>query len=563
MKRIVLAVLCVFFACDLGIAADSGSQETTPLAMKVDDLFAKWNTTVTPACAVAVIQDGKVVYKRGYGMADLDHDIPIRTDSVFHIASTSKQFTAAAIVLLAQEGRLSFDDPIRKYLPQLPDFGHEITIRHLIHHTSGLRDQWDLLELSGWRYSHDLVTDKDVMDLLIRQKELNFPPGSKMAYSNSNYTLLGQIVKKVTHQSLREFTTARLFEPLGMQDTHFRDDFQEVVKNQAIGYEWDAKKGVYRVSVTNFDTVGATSLLTTVDDLARWDRNFYEPTVGGEDFGTQMYHSGMLNNGEQLNYAFGLQLGNYRGLKTVRHAGGDGGYRSELMRFPDHRFSVVVLSNSTEISAYSFAPKIADIYLEQHFTTTERKIPDATVFNLSDLELARYEGLYWCDEEQNAIRMTPDQGQLVMYQGEWKVVWQPSESNLFINEETSSTASFELKDREHSSILTINWAWKSAPTTYQRQVPYDPTSRKLQDFVGLYRSEEIDPTYRITLEGENLILHRLKFDPDRLEPIFQDTFRGKLMSGSLRFDRDQKGDVTGFKLNTFGLSDFRFVKQKP
>lgn len=204
-------------------------------------LFEKWDKSDSPGCALGVYKDGQIIYKQGYGMADLENDIPITPATVFHVASMSKQFTAASIVLLAQQGKLSLNDDVHKYLPELPDFGERITIRNLIYHTSGLRDQWDLLDLAGWRYSLDLITDDDVMSVMTRQKELNFKPGDKHVYSNTGYTLLGLIVKRVSGLSLREFSTENIFEPLGMTHTHFRDDHGEIVKHNALGYEREGK----------------------------------------------------------------------------------------------------------------------------------------------------------------------------------------------------------------------------------------------------------------------------------------------------------------------------------
>ena len=279
---------------------------------RVDELFLTMDRPTSPGCALAVFKDGRIIHERGYGMADLDHGVHITPASVFHVASMSKQFTAASILLLAQEGKLSVDDPVRKYIPELPDFGTPITIGELIHHTSGLRDQWDLLGLAGWRYSQDLITDDDVLSVLSRQKDLNFPPGSRHLYSNTGYTLLAQIVKRVSGESFREFTTARIFEPLHMKSTHFRDDHAEIVQNMAYGYV--PAGDTFRMSNTNFDTVGATSLLTTVEDLAQWDENFYQPKVGGEALIAKMLERGKLNNGKQLDYASGLVVSTYRGL---------------------------------------------------------------------------------------------------------------------------------------------------------------------------------------------------------------------------------------------------------
>ena len=263
----ILVALCAGLALLAQEPAESSPED------RVDGVFARWDSTSGPGCAVSVIKDGEIVYKQGYGMANLDHDVPIRPDTVFHVASVSKEFTAASIALLSMEGELSLDDPIQKHLPWVPDFGHLITIRNLVHHNSGIRDQWSLLEMSGWRYSEDRITDDDVIYLLEKQRDLNFRPGNQYLYSNSGYTLMAQVVKQVSGQTLREFTTERIFKPLGMTRTHFRDDFSEIVKDQAFGYRWDNEKSAFRLSVTNFDTVGATSLLTTVEDMARWDRN--------------------------------------------------------------------------------------------------------------------------------------------------------------------------------------------------------------------------------------------------------------------------------------------------
>lgn len=336
---------CSLFALSCLIVASCAAQSPSyekPEA-KVDAIFAKMDTTVSPGCALSVIRDHRIVYERGYGMADLDHNVPITPASVFHVASMSKQFTAASILLLAQEGKLSLDDPARKYVPELPDFGTPVTIRELLHHTSGLRDQWDLLGLSGWRYSQDLITDGDVLYVVSHQKELNFAPDSKFSYSNTGYTVLAQIVSRVSGQSLREFTAARIFVPLGMKNTHFRDDHAELVKNMAYGYA--PAKETFRLSVTNFDTGGATSLLTTAEDLAQWDENFYNPRVRGPSLVHDLQVQGHLNSGELIDYAAGLVIGKYRGLVTVDHGGADAGYRADLLRFPDQHFSVACLCN--------------------------------------------------------------------------------------------------------------------------------------------------------------------------------------------------------------------------
>ena len=285
-----LAIGVMFIAQLVRAQEPEQSAEAASITSRADKIFEKWDKPDSPGCAIAVIKDGRIVYKRGYGMANLDHDVPITPSTVFNIASVSKQFTAAAIALLAQQGKLLLDDEARKYIPELPDFGTPITIRHLIHHTSGLRSQTALLDLAGWRIGLDHVTEEDVLGLLFRQRELNFRPGEKYEYSNTNYILLAQIVTRVSGQTFREFTRAHIFEPLGMKNSFFRDDHDEIVKNQAYGYV-PTEDDTFQLSMPTSYTVGSTGLLTTVEDLARWDRNFYDGRVGGSVFIEQLHLS--------------------------------------------------------------------------------------------------------------------------------------------------------------------------------------------------------------------------------------------------------------------------------
>lgn len=358
MARTLLVIISV-----LAFAKPPAAQvPDDSLQAKMNLIFAAWNKRDSPGCAVSTIRNGAVVYKAAYGMAGLDHDIPITPATVFHVASISKQFTAAAIELLAQDGNLSLDDDARKYLPELPDFGTRMTIRQLLLHTSGLRDQWVLLDWAGWRYPVDLVTNEDVLQLVWKQRALNFKPGDRFWYSNTGYTLLGEIVRRVSGLSLREFTAAHIFEPLEMAHTDFRDDHAQVTKGQAYGYFRKAA-GAYRLSVPNFDTVGATDLVTTVDDLARWNANFDSGRVGGADLIRQIVHPGALNSGQPVPYGLGVELGTYRGLVTVEHTGSEAGYRADFLRFPEQHAAVICLCNDASANAGELARKIADLVL--------------------------------------------------------------------------------------------------------------------------------------------------------------------------------------------------------
>ncbi len=568
VRSIVLIILLAFPAVQAApqtpaqSPAQAQAKTQADLAVQIDKLFEKWDKTVSPGCALAVMKDGRVVYKRGYGMADLDHDVTITPATVFHVASVSKQFTAAAILLLEQDGKLSVDDDVRKYVPELPDFGERITLRHLIHHTSGLRDQWDLLGLAGWRYSLDLITDDDVLAVMAHQKDLNFKPGERHLYCNTGYTLLAQVVKRVSGRSFRDFTTARIFEPLGMKSTHFRDDHAEIVKGAAYGYV--PAGDTFRLSVTNFDTVGATSLLTTVEDLALWDENFYHPRVGGRAFVERMLERGKLNSGETIDYAFGLTIGTYKGLDIVDHAGSDAGYRSDLLRFPAQHFSVAVLCNLS-INPTQLARQVADIHLAGELKPEPPK-PEEKEVKLAPEKLAGKAGIYYNPDGDALFRIDLRDGVLRGSPGgggngaELRALsetrFRPVGRDGTIVFETVGGKGDGKGDGKATRLIALPESGK--PTTYERREEFKPTPEKLAEYAGEYRSDEIEPVYRLAVQEGRLVLERLKASPARLEPAIVDLFTSPV--GSIRFVRDGRGKVTGFFLSRGRILNFRFRK---
>lgn len=535
------------------------------LTAQVDKIFAPWDTSDSPGCALAVIQKGRILYKRGYGMANLDHDVPITPSTRFHVASMSKQFTAAAIVLLTQQGKLSLDDPIRKYIPELPDWAAPITLRHLIHHTSGLRDQWGLLELAGWRYSHDWITNNDVLEMTLRQKELNFPPGERYAYSNTNYTLLAVVVERVSGQSLRQFTRAHMFDPLGMKDTLFRDDFSEIVKNQAYSYD-RGEDGAWHLSITNFDTVGATSLLTTVEDLARWEQNFYELRVGGPALLEQFLERATLNSGERAGYSFsfGLSLRAYRGLPIQATGGGDAAYRAYWVRFPDQRFSVACLCNAGPANVSALAHHVADLYLAKEFKDPTGSAATAAV-QLSQEQLASKTGLFWNHHKDEFRMISLKQGRLhlvVLGRGRRSLEMEPLSENHFRLVQLPSN-DFRFEPRSPAGPLRLIQSIEGRPPEIFEPVdPISPTPAELQEYAGAYLCEEIDATYQITLEDGKLVLKRLKFAPADLAPVFPDLFRGPAdgIEFVLRFARDPLQRIAALFFQAGGVKNLHCAK---
>lgn len=525
-------------------------------AGKVDQLFALWDRPGSPGAAVAVVKDGRIVYKKGYGYANLEYDIPITPSTVFHVASVSKQFTAFAIALLADQGKLSLDDDIRKHLPEVPDFGKKITIRNLIHHVSGLRDQWEMLAMAGWRLD-DVITTEQILNMVSHEKELNFDPGREMLYCNTGYTLLAEIVERVSGKSFRAYSEEAIFKPLGMTGTHFHDDHEMLVKNRAYSYAPGEGRG-FRLSALNYATVGATSLFTTVEDLALWVRNFDEPRSGNKAVIEQMHEVGVLSNGERTGYAFGLSIGQRKGLRTVGHSGGDAGYRSYVVRFPEQDFAVVVLSNLATFDPGRLANQIADIYLAGQLKPEQAKPeePKRNEVPVDAAVLKSYEGIYQF-RPGLAVTVSVEDGHLMAQpQGEQKArAFAESESRFFV---PGFNHPIEFEKSGDGKVEHLVYRGTRA----KRVVPFSPTPEKLSDFAGDYYSPELGATYTVAVEKGKLVAKHRRTGDVPLTPTFTDQFRGgQWYFRHVVFTRDERGRVDGFRLSGGRVRNMRFDRQ--
>ena len=357
-KFIRLSLLLLSF-CAFGQIKESAA---------IDAIFAQWNQQDVPGGALAVIANGELIFSKGYGSADLEHNIKITPSSVFYIGSVSKQFVAFSILLLEERGKLRLDDPVQKYLPDFPEYQSPLTIRHLIHHTSGLKDFFTLMQHKGRSYLDHMSAD-EVYELLKSQSALNFTPGNQFLYSNSCYFLLAMIVEKIAGKSLKKFAKEHIFDPLGMQHTTFHDDISDLIKNKAFSYEKATDKAGFNNMIMRFDLVGSGGIYSTIEDLFLWDQNFYNNKLGkeGQHIIKKMHQEGFLNTGESCGYAFALNTGVYKGLKTVSHAGGLAGYRAQLMRFPEQNFSVILLSNRGDTDPTQMCHQVADLFLKDQF----------------------------------------------------------------------------------------------------------------------------------------------------------------------------------------------------
>jgi len=546
---------------------------TTPEG-RVDQLFTPWDRDDGPGAAIAVARSGEILYKNGYGLANLEYDIPITPRTIFHVASVSKQFTAFAITTLAQRGDLSLDDDIRKYLPEVPDLGQEITIRHLVHHTSGLRDQWALLGMAGWRLD-DVITTDHILGLVARQEALNFEPGSEYLYSNTGYTLLAEIVARVSGQSFPDWTQENIFEPLGMTRTHFHDDHEMIVPDRAYSYQSDPDGG-FRKSVLSYANAGATSLFTTVEDLSRWHHNLDTGELGGPEVNDQMHQRGVLNDGDTITYAFGLVIGDHRGMRTVSHGGGDAGFRTTVHRFPGQDLSVVVLSNQASFNPTSMALEVSDIYLEDEM---ERFAASMEETSEDDDAAADDES----GDERVAIEMDP--AVFDDYEGDYQLrpsfiltvfrdgdelyvhpsgqddfqLFPEAEDEYFLTV-TDAQISFVRDDSGQVKGLVLHQGGRDAEAP--KTEPYDPTADELAAYVGDYWSKELATGYRLAVEDGELVAHHQRHPSIHLESVSVDEFSGAVwFFQDVEFDRNEAGSITGMRVSNGRVRDLWFERR--
>jgi len=528
---------------------------------QVDDLFINWDTKNTPGAAVAVVKGGKIIYKRGYGMSHLEYDITISSSTVFHIASVSKQFTVFATLLLEKQGKLSLDDDIRKYIPEVPDFGKTITLRHLASHTSGLRDQWNLLGIAGWRLD-DVITKEHVLKLVSKQKELNFNPGEEYMYCNTGFTLLAEVAERVSGMSFADFTARNIFEPLQMKSTLFYDDHEKIVKNRAYSYYQDSSG--YKKSVLSYANVGATSLFTTVEDLSLWSANFLTPKVGDADIIMKMNTQATLNNGKTFGGALGQFVGKYKGLNEISHGGADAGFRTFLARFPDEDLSVIVFSNDAAFNSGGIAHKVADIYLKDKIKEEPKKEEIKSEVKSEEIILDQKTLDSYLGDYELApgfiINITTENGTLFgQATGQPRFTLLPVSKDEFSIKEANAKIVFNISDDGNGDLLKLHQGGNimDAP----RLKSFDKSTVILTDFEGHFYCDEISTGYYFKVVGNKLIASHSRLSDIELSPVKKDFFSGTAwFFGQVEFIRDSEDKINGCKVSSGRVRNLHFRK---
>ncbi len=525
----------------------------------VDGIFQAWSQGGSPGASLGVFQNGQVIYARGYGLANLEYDIPNDADSVFRIGSTSKQFTAACIILLAQQDKLDLDADLHSFFPAFPDYAKDITVRHLLHHTSGIRDYLTLAYLKGLT-DDDFYQDKDIMQWLTSQTELNFKPGEEHLYSNSGYWLLGQIVNQVAGMSMAEYAEQQIFKPLGMHHTHFHNNHKKIVKRRSSGYVPNAD-GRYDISMTTLDMIGDGGVFTTINDIKKWDDAYYRSTVLTPEFWQAMTTQGTLNNGETIDYAGGLIMGTYKGLKTISHGGAFVGFRAELLRFPEHKLSIAIFANRGDANPSGMAYQVAEVLLKEHLKQPPKPKQTASEPTSSDASPAPLSQLAGSYELQAGVQLKVTQLDDVLHVVQlWNGIeydLNRTDANTFqIGEDASITFSFEGFKNDQAQAINLIQAGEASQ--WNRLADVDTSAVKLSDFVGDYRSEELDVVYHLRLTDDQLTVQVGNIEPLDLQVLGVDqlTYQGSIW----RFSRTD-GAIDGFTMEAGRVKNLAFKKQ--
>jgi CubicO group peptidase (beta-lactamase class C family) len=533
----------------LALLAHPAAGQTPPdAAHEVDRIFERWNTVTSPGCAVGVRKNGLTVLERAWGMADLEHGVPNTTSTRFEGGSLSKQFTAAAVVLLVLDGALSLDDDVRRYIPEVPDYGHTITLKHLLTHTSGLRDWGSVAAISGWGREERTHDHDWMLDIVSRQSALNFVPGHEYSYSNTGYNLLAIVVTRVSGMPFADFSRERIFEPLGLRLTEWRDDYRRIVPGRSTAYRtpdggesWEIDRPIEHVH-------GNGGILTTVADLGVWNEALEDGRLGGPEFVRLMHDTGVLNDGSRIRYASGLVVGESMGVPSVTHTGSTAGYRAFLGRYPEQDLSVAMICNAANVSTGGTGARIARVYLGD--AARDPATPDHTA--AARPEDARFAGLYHDP-------VTGDTRELAFADG---VLHDGSTPLLRLDERTFQVGDGEARyvfDAGSGRVGFEEESWEYSSQRWEPVEAWSPSASELAAFAGTYHSDDAETTYVVSVEGDGLTVWQRPGVTRELSPVYRDAFR---MGGmTVRFRRDGAGDVDVLSLGLGRVYDMRFERE--
>ncbi|MBL7934238.1 MAG: serine hydrolase [Bacteroidia bacterium] len=548
MKHITLLYIA------LVIAFSATSQNTSN---KIDNLFTDWKKDNNPGGVVMVSHKNKLIFSKAYGLANISYNIPNEKETVFNTGSVSKQFTAMGIVLLQLEGKLSVDDDIHKYLPELNDFGKPITIRHLLHHTSGLRSSPELFGLAGWR-DGDAILNDDVYRYLYKQVDLNFEPGSEYMYSNSGYILLAKIIENITKQDFKSWMKEKIFQPLKMNSTFIEEEYLKINTKIASSYA-ETGPSVFQ-SVENTDlSYGASNVYSTTSDILNWAKNFSQAPSEWQKAFSLLKTLDTMDNGKKNNYAFGIFLDDFFGNERVQHTGAVAGFRSIMYSYPVENLEIVILSNFTTNQLFKMADQISQLFLENKSIVNKNKFTINPV-KLSSEGLKKHEGMYWNDIDNYSRKIYVENDTLwyLRTNNNKKSHLIPISEHEFqmsgINEKL--IISFDKNTGKMSMITADNTV-----TTFEKYNDKAHTIKDLQDYTGTFYSPELETYYTISLKGDKLFGYHNRFGEFEIQTLKKDVLNWGGMAIS-KHKRNKNGDVIGFEVTINRIRNLRFEKRQ-
>jgi len=557
-RFIFKAIFLLLFLPCVGL---SQSTPTPIIQKKLDQLFPELPNQ--PGCAVGVIKNGKAIYKKGTGLANLDYDIPITEQSVFEIGDLSMHFTGACILILAHQRKLELDAPIQKYLTDFPKYAKgQPTIRQCLHHSSGLRDYMEMIRMTG-KNEQIAFTSDDAIALIKKQKALTIVPGDAYRYSYSGYLVLAEIVERISEQSLAAFAKANIFDPLDMQATFFLDDKGKVIKNRALSYQKKGESYLLNQSF-NFTVPGAKQLYTTIEDFLKWMANFRQSKIGGTDFIQQLHQRGITNHGDTMSYATGMEHGDFKGYPLIGHNGYWEGSTAMFLQFPTEDLYVIAFSNNGEINAPRKAFQTVNQILENKPAKTDKPEVKNTAISSPDLKLAtstlqKFCGPYFNEAIGYNRKVYLENDTLWYADFETPDTWlQPIGANKFKRMEVAQNNTIEFKTEIGQPILYFQNGGRP-PIRFYKFEPVNYTASELTEFTGAYQSNELEVTYIVKVENKELVLYLADKEIVRFSPLMSDLFNSA-HDGFLKFYRAKDGQLHQFTLTDYWLGEVVFSK---
>ncbi|MGB5821571.1 MAG: serine hydrolase domain-containing protein [Saonia sp.] len=553
-KNLMLIItLSIILAVDAQIS-ESQSQQ-------IDSIFLEWNLPNRPGGAIGVLQNSKTVFSKAYGLASLEYLVPNTKETIFNTGSVSKQFTAMGIVLLQQQGKLSFDDDIRKHLPEIPEFKYPITIRHLLHHTSGLRSLHAMLELAGWR-GDDARTNADLNRFMTNQVDLNFKPGEEYAYCNTGYMLMVNIIEKITKEKFPDWMKASIFEPLGMTSTYVEDNYARIVPNNATSYHKGQTDELDR-AIAYWGYVGSGNMHATTSDLLKWLKNFYDPQENWEASFELMQTLDKFNDGSDNNYAFGVVLDTNNGHDRIQHGGAIGGFRAFVAVYPEAQLSIAVLTNFSSSSPGSKADRIAEILLPKLVgdpMENENTITSLNAMKLSGDQLKKYEGSYWNDVDNYARKIYVKNDTLRYSRSERNespIVPIGKDEFQMLGVDADLKVKFEINGNKKSMMIIVD---QGQPDIFESFEPMLPSKEAMVSYTGKFYSPELETSYSIYAKHDTLYYHHPRHGDFKMKVVKNDILEGEWPLLVAKYQRAEDGKISGISVSNGRVRNLWFEK---